>query len=86
MPGPYGETCDWTSECRSSDVAFEYDGEEWHLLTEEQREHDEDRRGYLRDEQGWLIQPVTKANLWGPQRDIESILVSRIREARRRFR
>ena len=33
-----------------------------------------------------MIEPVTKANIWGPQRDIESILVSKILEARRRFR
>ena len=86
VPGPYGETLRLDLGVQKLLVAFEYDGEEWHDRNDEQRRHDEDRRGYLRDEEGWMIEPVTKANIWGPQRDIESILVSKILEARRRFR
>jgi hypothetical protein len=63
----------------------EYDGEEWHLRTPEQRERDERRRAWLEGEQGWLIKPVTKENVFGHDRDIESIIANGIREARRRF-
>lgn len=65
--------------------AVEYDGEEWHHRTTQQREHDERRRTYLREEEGWLIEPVTKANVWGAERDIEGILLAGHREARRRL-
>jgi hypothetical protein len=86
VPGPYGETLRLDLGVRKLRSAFEYDGEEWHDRNDEQREHDESRRGYLRDEEGWMIEPVTKANIWGPQRDIEGLLVAKISEARRRFR
>lgn len=65
--------------------AVEYDGEEWHLRTPDQREHDQKRRAWMRDERGWIIKPVTRHNLWGPTRDIESILVHGHADARRRL-
>jgi hypothetical protein len=65
---------------------IEYQGEKWHLLTDEQRERDEKRLSWLRDERDWLIDPVTKHNVFGRNRDIESIIVNGIRDARRRFR
>lgn len=65
---------------------IEYLGEKWHLLTAEQREHDEERFAWLREERGWLIDPVTKVNVFGHQRDIESIIVHGIQDARRRLR
>ena len=40
-------------------VAVEYDGEEWHHLTEEQRENDRTRREWLR-QQGWTVIVVDK--------------------------
>jgi hypothetical protein len=63
----------------------EYDGEEWHRRTPEQRERDQRRRAWLHDERGWLIAAVTKDNVFGPDRDIESIIANGIREARRRL-
>ena len=65
--------------------AVEYDGEEWHRRTPGQRERDLRRRTWLRDERGWIIEVVGKENVFGPHRDIEAILVSGYREARRRL-
>jgi hypothetical protein len=63
----------------------EYDGEEWHRRTPEQRARDHRRRAWLEEERGWLIQPVTKENVFGHHRDIEGIIATGIREARRRL-
>ncbi|MET0998620.1 MAG: type IV toxin-antitoxin system AbiEi family antitoxin domain-containing protein [Marmoricola sp.] len=65
--------------------AVEYDGEEWHRRTPAQRERDRKRRTWLRDERDWIIEPVTKDNVFGHHRDIESILVLGVRNARRRL-
>jgi hypothetical protein len=65
--------------------AVEYDGEEWHRRTKEQREHDRERRSWLQDERGWLIEPVVKANVFGDHRDIEGIILGGVRRARRRL-
>ena len=43
------------------------------------------RRTWLRDEQDWIIEPVTKENVFGRTRDIEGIIVHGVREARRRL-
>ncbi len=64
---------------------LEYDGEEWHRRTPEQRARDKKRRTWLCDERGWLIEPVTKENVFGHDRDIESIIWNGVREARRRL-
>lgn len=48
-------------------------------------ERDRARRAWLRDEQGWMIEPVTKENVFGPQRDIEAIVLTGLRNARRRL-
>lgn len=45
-------------------IAIEYDGEEWHDRTPEQRKNDRDRRDWMRKD-GWIIIVVTKAEL-GP--------------------
>lgn len=65
--------------------AVEYDGEEWHLRTPEQREHDQTRRSWMRDERGWLIAVITNENLWGRTRDIESLLINGHKAARARL-
>ncbi len=65
--------------------AVEYDGEEWHLRTPEQRRHDRDRRAWMRDEERWLITPVTRDNVWGRTRDIEGILLHGYAQARARL-
>ena len=43
----------------------EYMGEEWHLRTPEQRGRDQRRRTWLEKERGWLIEPVTRQNVFG---------------------
>jgi hypothetical protein len=65
--------------------AAEYDGEEWHLRIPEQSARDARRRTWIREERGWIIDVVTKDNLFGRTRDIEGILLSGVREARRRL-
>lgn len=45
-------------------LAIEYDGEDYHLLTPEQLEHDADRRAWLRAN-GWTVIVLTKADLDG---------------------
>lgn len=62
----------------------EYDGEEFHS-SDEDREHDRDRRGDLRRRFDWLIKPVTKVNVFGVTRDVERILHEGVRDARRRL-
>lgn len=42
-------------------VAVEYNGEEWHDWTDEQREHDRQRREWL-EEHGWIVIIVEKAD------------------------
>lgn len=66
--------------------AIEYDGEEWHQSTDEQRERDERRRAWLHEEGGWSIEPVTKVNVFGRQRAIEQIILGAYHDACRRFR
>jgi hypothetical protein len=65
--------------------AAEYDGEEWHLRTPEQSARDVRRRTWMRDERGWIIDAVTKDNLFGRTRDIEGILLKGVRDACRRL-
>ena len=62
----------------------EYDGEEHHS-SDEDRDHDRERRGDLYDRFGWMIEPVTKVNVFGVTRDVERILHDGIRDARRRL-
>lgn len=65
--------------------AAEYDGEEWHQRTPEQTARDARRRTWMREERGWIIDVVTKDNLFGRTRDIEGILLNGVRDARRRL-
>ena len=51
-----------------SRVAVEYDGEEWHDRTPEQRASDRRRRRWLRDH-GWTVIVVRKHQFSGPARD-----------------
>ena len=39
----------------------------------------------MREERGWIIDVVTKDNLFGRTRDIEGILLNGVRDARRRL-
>lgn len=53
-------------------AAVEYDGAEWHTSPGQQA-HDRARRAVVRDE-GWLIEALTGANVFGRHRDVEEIL------------
>jgi hypothetical protein len=64
---------------------IEYDGEEWHRRTEEQRARDDRRRKWLREERDWMIRVVTKDNIHGHDRDIETIIPAGLAAARRRL-
>lgn len=61
----------------------EYDGEEFH--DESVADDDVDRREDLRRRFGWDVDAVRRANLYGPTRDVEEILVRGIIRARRRL-
>jgi hypothetical protein len=63
--------------------AAEFQGWEWHS-SPDQVEHDDERLGLVESD-GWVVKPVWRANLWGPQADIERILLQGIVEARQRF-
>jgi hypothetical protein len=62
--------------------AAEYDGALWH--GPEQREHDRARRAWLVEEEGWLIDVFTAADIYGPTQDFERRLYAGIAAARRR--
>ncbi|RJS44864.1 hypothetical protein D4739_00465 [Nocardioides cavernaquae] len=63
--------------------AGEYDGEEFH--GPDQEEHDEERRGWLR-EGGWIIDVFRKEHVYGPQQDAEVRLRGGVAEALTRRR
>jgi len=60
----------------------EYDGEQFHT-GEADRAHDRERRAWITDNRRWAIDAVGRHNVFGPQRDIEGILLEGIRDARR---
>jgi hypothetical protein len=64
--------------------AAEYDGEEFHS-SDADRAHDDSRRKWISDTRDWIIRPVRRRNVFGQNRDIESILHEGVAEARRRI-
>lgn len=62
----------------------EYDGEEHHTRPIDRR-RDQHRRAWIERELGWTVIAVTRANVFGPDRDIESILLEGVRVARLRL-
>jgi len=50
----------------------EYDGEEFH--GEEDREHDEARREWLRRHHGWIIVVARRDNVFGRAQDVDRLL------------
>ena len=62
-------------------LAAEYDGEEFH--GEEQREDDEARREWARDELGWTIVVARRHNVFGRHQDIDRMLLAGHEEALR---
>lgn len=69
---------------RALRFGLEYDGEEHHSSNAD-RAHDLRRRNDLAERFGWLVVPVTKANVFGAGRDVERILHEGVRAARRRL-
>lgn len=61
----------------------EYDGEEWHSQ-EDDREHDHQRRKWLRDDAGWLIVPLKKEDVYGGRSRAEDVIVDVVAQARLR--
>jgi hypothetical protein len=64
--------------------AAEYDGEEFHS-SDEDREHDEGRRQWIREQRGWIVEVLRRKNVFGARRDVETILSRGIDKARRRL-
>ena len=57
----------------------EYDGEDFH--TEDDAEHDEGRREWMRRTENWTIVVARKANIHGHHQDIDQILIREARQA-----
>lgn len=80
-----GRTVFWLDlGIRNIRFAAEYDGEEFHT-NDDDRDFDARRRKWIEVNRGWLIEPVRKHNLSGPTRDIESVLIRGVAEARRQL-
>jgi hypothetical protein len=60
----------------------EYDGEEHHT-TAQDRLHDQRRRADLLQRFGWRVDGVRRKNVYGATRDVEEVLRTGIRDARR---
>ena len=66
----------------------EYDGRDWHQLTDEQRVHDRQRRTWLRDDEGWGIEvfdndTLFRAEPWVVHRRLRQALHAHLRRRRR---
>lgn len=66
----------------------EYDGRDWHQLTDEQRVHDRKRRAWLRDDEGWGIEVFDNDTLfrtepWVVHRRLRHALEAHLRRRRR---
>jgi hypothetical protein len=79
VPAPHGG-CYWV-DMGLADRRFgaEYDGEDFH--TDEDAEHDERRREWMRRTENWTIVVARKENIHGPHQDIDEMLVKAAREA-----
>ena len=66
-------------------LAAEYDGEEHHT-SEEDREHDRERREWCSRERGWHFEVFTKGSVYGRDPDPVPILRGGLTEARRKSR
>ena len=74
VPAPHGGSY-WV-DIGLADQRFgaEYDGEDFH--TENDSKHDEGRRDWMRRTEHWTIVVARKANIHGPQQDIDQLLVT----------
>jgi hypothetical protein len=62
--------------------AAEYDGEEFHS-SDADRQHDRDRRIWLRENRSWLIEAFRQAHVFGPRQNATETLAAAFQEARR---
>jgi hypothetical protein len=63
--------------------AVEYDGVQFH--GPDLAAHDDSRRSWIREHEGWIVDVVRRDNVFGPRRDIERILHSGVLAARARL-
>ena len=68
VSGPRGQS--WWLDLAAPEFRYaaEYDGEKFHS-SDEDRDHDEARRGWLRDHEGWAFTVVRRRNLYGRHQD-----------------
>lgn len=79
VPAPTGSCYELDIALRERRLAAEYDGEEYH--GEEQREHDESRREWIRDHEGWTLVVARRRNVFGHGQDIHRLLLRGNEEA-----
>lgn len=79
VPSPDGGTWWLDMGLEEQRLAAEYDGEEFH--GEDDREHDEWRRDWLRRTQGWTIVVARKANVFGATQNADQLLRAGAAEA-----
>jgi len=79
VPSPYGGTWWLDVGVEEHRFAAEYDGEQFHADAD--KEHDEQRRSWLRRTGEWTIVVVRKANLFGANRDVDQLLLDGARSA-----
>ncbi|MSZ77185.1 MAG: hypothetical protein F2667_08790 [Actinobacteria bacterium] len=61
--------------------AAEYDGAEWHT-SQEQIERDLDRRAWLAEERGWMVEVFRQEHVFGRQQNADARLANALRAAR----
>ena len=82
VPGPRGHELHLDVGCPELRYAAEYDGPRWH--GPDRRQHDADRRGWLEQEHGWIIDVFTAQDVYGPCQPAAWRLREGIGRARRR--
>jgi hypothetical protein len=80
--GPHG-VCYLDLAVPELKYAAEYDGAAWH--GPDRRGHDEERRGYLREEGGWIIDVFRDEHVAGPSPTAGDLLRAGVARARRRL-
>ena len=63
----------------------EFQGREWHT-GEEKEALDAERFAWLRDDAGWIVEPVWTPDVYGPSERLEDVIFDGVRRARLRSR
>ena len=63
----------------------EFQGREWHT-GEEKEALDSERYAWLRDDAGWIVEPVWTPDVYGPSERLEDVIFDGVRRARLRSR